>query len=81
MIPTRISRSGVVAAGALTATVLTTSAAQAHGGQSGADQCNPGTQRMHELHVQGNPGVQRMHEQHVQDHQGMHSMEIPVRGR
>jgi hypothetical protein len=76
MISSTIARGGVVAAGALTATVLGVSAAQAHGGPSGLHEGNPGMQRMHELHMQGNPGMQRMHEQHCR-----HSMEMHQHGQ
>lgn len=76
-------RTGLVAAGTLTATVLAGSAAQAATGDderrhSGMQRThermhegNPGMKRMHELMKQGNPGMKRMHER-MQEHGGMH---------
>lgn len=62
-------RTGLVTAGALAATLLAGSAAQA---ASAADERrNLGMQRMHELMQEGNPGMQRMH-QLMQENGGMH---------
>lgn len=75
-------RTGLVTAGALAATLLVGSAAQAASGgserpNSGMQRMqelmreqNPGMMRMHQLMQEGNPGMQRMH-QSMQDSGGM----------
>lgn len=62
-------RTGLVTAGALAATLLAASAAQA--ASVAHERVNPGMQRMHELMQEGNPGMQRMHE-FMQGNGGMH---------
>ena len=72
---------GVVAAAALTASVLAASLAHAHAGESEPDHRNPGMERMHQLHMHGNPGMQRMHELHLEHHDASHSADMHRHGR
>ena len=66
-----IFRTGLVTAGALAATLLAGSAAQAAGSD---ERGNPGMQRMHQLMQEGNPGMQRMHELMQDGNPGMQRM-------
>lgn len=65
-------RTGLVTTGALAATLLAGSAAQA--ASSDKERHNPGMQRMHELMQEGNPGMQRMHQLMEDGNPGMQRM-------
>ena len=65
-------RTGLVAAGALAATALAGSAAQAASDVD--DGLNPGMQRMHQLMQEENPGMQRMHQLMQDGNPGMQRM-------
>jgi hypothetical protein len=67
-----IVRAGLLAAVALSATVVAGTAAQAATG--GHEPRNPGMHRMHELMQQGNPGMQRMQELMREGNPGMQRM-------
>jgi hypothetical protein len=67
-----IVRASLVTAGALAATVLAGTAAQAATG--GHEHRNPGMQRMHQLMQEGNPGMQRMHQLMQEGNPGMQRM-------
>lgn len=67
-----IVRTSLVAVGALTATVLAGTAAQAVSGND--ERRNPGMQRMHQLMQDGNPGMQRMHQLMQEGNPGMQRM-------
>ncbi len=58
-----IVRTSLVTVGALAATVLAGTSAQA---ASTREHRNPGMERMHELKMSGNPGMERMHERMMQ---------------
>ena len=72
MTRTTMFRTGLVTTGALAATLLAGSAAQATSGGEGRH--NPGMQRMHELMQEGNPGMQRMHQLMKDGNPGMQRM-------
>ena len=73
----RIFRTGLVAAGVVTATLFATTAAYA-AGQGATEDRNPGMQRMGEMRMGemmgANPGMQRMHELHMSGNPGMQRM-------
>ena len=65
-------RTGLITAGALAATLLAGSTAQAAPGSD--ERPNPGMQRMHQLMQEGNPGMQRMHQLMQERNPGMQRM-------
>ncbi len=64
-----IVRASLVATGALTASVLAGTAAQAATG--GPEHRNPGMQQMHQLMQERNPGMLRLHQLMQKENPGM----------